>query len=422
MLTRRWKRSALNNGQAFVSKVIDTQCYESMCTAQDMVTWRLVDDGYTYQLSDANQRSALALAFRMWSEVIPILFLEDTKSPVYDVDILIGFGKDWHLNCPKKFDGRGGTLAHALRRLTATEIHFDDAEILTVNGSGTDLVRLALHEIGHALGLYHSGHNNSAMFPVYQGRFELAWEDRALAQSIYGVCRGSFNTVFDLVRTKPDGKQIYNTFFFRGDHYWLYVNRSNRTRYGDPLQISRYWKGAPSYLDAAVHIFGTTRDLVYLFKVCAGRHFWLYNSTMDQVAAGYPKNISDHFRAIPGSGSRSIPNFLDAVFFDHRDGNLYFFKGNKVYGYDLSRGEEGCCLPGYPRSLSQEFPISKGRRPLPKRLDSVYYSYTDGKMYLMRGSLYWVNIDFDLSSPRRNLVVGPRDIAKRWKDICDVDL
>ncbi|GFY35557.1 DDE_3 domain-containing protein [Trichonephila clavipes] len=63
------------------------------------------------------------------------------------------------------------------------------------------------------------------------------------------------------------------------------------------------------------------------------RHkFWLYNSAEDKVAAGYPKNISSEFKAIPDSDFPNIPGNLDSVFFDKRDGNLYFFKGNLFKG------------------------------------------------------------------------------------------
>lgn len=64
-----------------------------------------------------------------------------------------------------------------------------------------------------------------------------------------------------------------------------------------------------------------------------GQRFWLYNSAEDKVEAGYPKNISQEFRAIPGTDFPKIPGNIDSVFFDKRDGNLYFFKGNMVRLY-----------------------------------------------------------------------------------------
>lgn len=64
-----------------------------------------------------------------------------------------------------------------------------------------------------------------------------------------------------------------------------------------------------------------------------GHKFWLYNSVEDKVSSGYPKDISSEFRAIPGSDFPNIPGNIDSVYFDKRDGNLYFFKGNMVSAF-----------------------------------------------------------------------------------------
>lgn len=77
----RKKRSAVlgvDTGDAFSRRV---------------VTWRLVDTGYSTQMTINKQRTALGLAFRMWSEVIPVVFIEDKISPIDEVDINLAFGK-----------------------------------------------------------------------------------------------------------------------------------------------------------------------------------------------------------------------------------------------------------------------------------------------------------------------------------------
>ncbi|KAG0424598.1 hypothetical protein HPB47_028193 [Ixodes persulcatus] len=60
---------------------------------QEVVTWRLIGSAFSNQLTAATQRAAIALAFRMWGEVIPVVFEEDLRSPVDDVDILVAFGR-----------------------------------------------------------------------------------------------------------------------------------------------------------------------------------------------------------------------------------------------------------------------------------------------------------------------------------------
>jgi len=64
---------------------------------------------------------------------------------------------------------------------------------------------------------------------------------------------------FDYVRTVtlPNGrkKRFFNTYFFRGDHYWMYENNNSRTRYGDPVSIEADWTDLPTYMDAFVQYF-----------------------------------------------------------------------------------------------------------------------------------------------------------------------
>lgn len=63
-----------------------------MAFSKRVLKWRLMGEGYSSQLSIEDQRYIFRLAFRMWSEVSPLLFVEDTRSPLEDVDIKLGFG------------------------------------------------------------------------------------------------------------------------------------------------------------------------------------------------------------------------------------------------------------------------------------------------------------------------------------------
>ena len=70
-------------------------------------------------------------------------------------------------------------------------MHFDNDEDFDVNGSQVkvDLNWLSLHELGHSLGLDHSWHPDSVMFPFYLGyipNLTLDNDDVEGIQQLYG--------------------------------------------------------------------------------------------------------------------------------------------------------------------------------------------------------------------------------------------
>ena len=74
----------------------------------------------------------------------------------------------------------------------AGDVHFDDAEIYTVDSpTGRSLLWVAVHELGHSIGLDHSSMKGAVMYPWYQSTqgkdFDLTPDDVKGAQSIYGM-------------------------------------------------------------------------------------------------------------------------------------------------------------------------------------------------------------------------------------------
>nr|XP_015202449.1 PREDICTED: matrix metalloproteinase-21 isoform X1 [Lepisosteus oculatus] len=411
LLRKRRRRDLTGAGQVGFSKKV--------------LKWRLMGEGYSSQLSIDEQRYVFKLAFRMWSEVCPVEFEEDLTSPLFEIDVRLGFGTGRHLGCAQSFDGAGREFAHAW---FLGDIHFDDDEHFTApsGGNGISLLKVAVHEIGHVLGLPHIYRGGSIMQPSYvpqDSAFEIDWMDRKAIQQLYGGCKGRFNTVFDWVRKErtPYGELVirFNTYFIRDSWYWLYENRSNRTRYGDPIALQVGWHGIPSDgVDAYVHVWDWRTDAAYFFK---GTQYWRYDSENDQVytqdseGQRYPRLISEGF---PG-----IPSPINTAFYNRRDSRIYFFKDLHVYSFDVRTNKK---VNGFPMRITDVFPaVVPGDHPI-GNLDVAYFSYTHNSIFFLKGSHFWKVVS---SQDRRqnpslpyNGVLPRKDIDSHWFDICNVHM
>ena len=137
------------------------------------------------------EKQAVRNAFATWQQQIPIDFVE--VGPENNPNFPIGwFTGDHGDGAP--FDGVGNVLAHAFYPppcggLNAGKLHFDDAEQWDLAGAGTafDTETVALHEIGHLIGLRHSTVAGSVMFANYGGpRRALTNDDILGARALHG--------------------------------------------------------------------------------------------------------------------------------------------------------------------------------------------------------------------------------------------
>ena len=135
--------------------------------------------------------SNIRRAFQAWSAVCFLTFTEVSGTGDIVIAFLTGNHGDGAQNA---FDGPGNVLAHGFYPppnggAIAGDLHFDDAERWTTNNppTGIDFLSVAIHEIGHTLGLDHSADANAIMFAFYSGiKTNLATDDINGIRSIYG--------------------------------------------------------------------------------------------------------------------------------------------------------------------------------------------------------------------------------------------
>uniref|UniRef100_A0A3B3ZCJ2 Peptidase metallopeptidase domain-containing protein n=1 Tax=Periophthalmus magnuspinnatus TaxID=409849 RepID=A0A3B3ZCJ2_9GOBI len=363
-----------------------------MAFSKTVLRWRLIGEGYSSQLSVEEQRYVFRLAFRMWSEVCPLEFIEDTASPLEEVDIRLGFGTGRHLGCKQRFDGSGREFAHAW---FLGDIHFDDDEHFTGPnaGKGISLLKVAVHEIGHVLGLPHIHRPGSIMQPSYlphESSFEVDWMDRKAIQDLYGEKNG--------FRIQPPVK-------------CLFVKKSSGT---PKLPSPQTRPPAPP-----VGSQGVPRPYLYFYSLLPGSQFWRYDSDQDQVFRRDPEGVT--YPRLISEGFPGVPSPIDTAVFDRRDGNIYFFKGALVYPFSVDSRR---VARGYPRPLRSVFPPLDPRDHPESHLDAAYFSYSHNALFLFKDTSFWqvASVRERRRRPHlpKNSLLPQRQIHEQWFDICNV--
>lgn len=146
----------------------------------------------TSDLTGGREKNIVRQAFQAWEGVANLRFNE--VQPGQNPDFRIAWRSGNHGD-GEGFDGAGNVLAHAFFPPScggpnAGDLHFDDAETWTSDpgSDGILLLQVAIHEIGHLLGLSHSQDNEAIMYAYYSpDRVNLTQDDIAGITELYGA-------------------------------------------------------------------------------------------------------------------------------------------------------------------------------------------------------------------------------------------
>ena len=150
------------------------------------------DSGWQARKSAATRKQIISAAIRC---IVELSYSRTTMMKISEKAGLSRGATLHHHGDGSSFDGPGNTLAHAFfpppcGGPNAGDLHFDEGEIWSEDpaDNGILLLNVAIHEIGHLIGLSHSQDDAAIMFAFYSPeRFNLAQDDIDGIQALYGA-------------------------------------------------------------------------------------------------------------------------------------------------------------------------------------------------------------------------------------------
>ncbi|CAI2737334.1 unnamed protein product [Dicrocoelium dendriticum] len=311
--------------------------------------------------------------------------------------------------------------ANAISKIRPGIIHFDDDEpwVYEYNITGINFGEVALHEVGHALGLLHSPTLGAVMYPFYgfqEKENTLHSDDVQRIQSIYGVrdarthaaramnrpenCPNKFkppktpeiivrgykrNASVEYCKTGMNSITISrdNIFYItKGSKVWITEceqsfnsGTCNPQRRG-PLSIQQAWSSLPAYVDHIDAGVERSDKAIYLFS---GSRFWLLNAYGSLKYGVPPAGLPLSYLGLPETLRR-----IDTAFTWGRDGRIYLFSDRRYWKLEEWMGPFGCVsLPTSGNNTGEMW------RSLPYPIGPAL-TLPDGKTIFFHGVYYLV--------------------------------
>ncbi|XP_069673369.1 matrix metalloproteinase-25-like [Periplaneta americana] len=367
------------------------------------------------KLSEEDVVTEMKNAFKAWSGYARLSF-HHVQDP--DADITVAFGRGPHQD-GYPFDGPGNILAHAFYPYEMDryggDIHFDDDEnwkIVKRSGDsddGVDFFTVAVHELGHSLGLAHSPVSTSIMFPYYKGyqsNFQLGYDDILAMYELYiarhldgdyeqSAGQGDENdTGTDEGRQNDDEDNSVNprseedadtgptsdepsyplppnvptteaTVTFIGDDETVEDHKGHDDKSKFPTSST-----IPDICEGNFDAISVLRGELFIFKQ---EYMWRL-SRRGEVQEGYPVPFRQLFWKLPNDIVK-----IDAIYQRDTDGSIILFTGNKYWVYNGDNFIEGS-----PRPLT-DF----GLPPFLDKIDAAIVWGKNGKTFLYSKDMYW---------------------------------
>ncbi|XP_062996950.1 matrix metalloproteinase-15 [Elgaria multicarinata webbii] len=420
--------------------------------SQTLLTFSI--QNYTEKLGLFHSYDAVRRAFRVWEQATPLVFQEIPYDEIRhkrrkEADVMVLFASGFHGDS-SPFDGLGGFLAHAYFPGPGMggDAHFDLDEPWTLENadvSGNNLFLVAVHELGHSLGLEHSSNPDAIMAPFYQWmdteNFQLPGDDLQGIQRLYGapggqpqptkplptvvprkpglkppkppppgkparpprpgnpdqhepnICDGDFDTV-----TVLRGEM----FVFKGRWFWRV--RHNRVLDNYPMPVGHFWRGLPGDIDAAYE----RQDGRFVFF--KGDQYWLFREA--NLEPGYPQPLTSYGLGIPYDR-------VDAAIWWEPTGHTFFFRGDRYWRFNE---ESHTADQGYPRKISVWAGVPNAPKGAFLSSDATYTYFYKGRMYwkfdnerLKTEPGYPKSILRDFMGCHEEVAANP-DPGRRWPD------